>query len=91
MIPPFVLALLEFGWTKAIIVVVGYIVINNIVDVVVKPKLMKQGLDISILLIFLSLMFWTWVLGTLGTILAVSLTLLIKRVLIEFSEESPTR
>jgi AI-2 transport protein TqsA len=91
MIPPFVLALLEFGWTKAIIVVVGYIVINNIVDVVVKPKLMKQGLDISILLIFLSLMFWTWVLGTLGTILAVPLTLLIKRVLIEFSEESPTR
>ncbi|MGE5445506.1 MAG: AI-2E family transporter [Ignavibacteriales bacterium] len=91
MIPPFILALLEFGWTKAIIVVVGFIVINNIVDVVVKPKLMKQGLDISILLIFLSLMFWTWVLGTLGTILAVPLTLLIKRVLIEFSEDSPTQ
>jgi AI-2 transport protein TqsA len=85
------LALLEFGWTKAIIVVVGFIVINNILDVVVKPKLMKQGLDISILLIFLSLMFWTWVLGTLGTILAVPLTLLIKRVVIEFSEESTTQ
>jgi predicted PurR-regulated permease PerM len=88
MIPPFLMALLEFGWTKAILVIVGYIVINNIVDVVIKPKLMKQGLDISILLIFLSLMFWTWVLGTLGTILAVPLTLLIKRVLMEFSQES---
>lgn len=88
MIPPFLLALLEFGWTKAILVVVGFLVINNMVDVVIKPKLMKEGLDISILLIFLSLMFWTWVLGMLGTILAVPLTLLIKRVLIEFSEES---
>lgn len=89
-IPPFILALLKFGWTKAIIVVVGYIVINNILDVAVKPKLMKQGLDISILLIFLSLIFWTWVLGTIGTILAVPLTLLVKRVVKELSEESPT-
>lgn len=91
MIPPFILALLKFGWTKAIIVVVGYIVINNLMDVGVKPKLMKQGLEISILLIFLSLIFWTWVLGTLGTILAVPLTLMVKRVLIEFSKESTTQ
>jgi predicted PurR-regulated permease PerM len=78
-IPPFFLAFLEFGWTKALVVVVGFIVINNLCDNVLKPKLMKQGLDISILLIFLSLMFWSWVLGSIGMILAIPLTLVIKR------------
>jgi AI-2 transport protein TqsA len=83
LIPPFFLAFLEFGWTKAIIVAVGFIVINNVCDNVIKPKLMKQGLDISILLIFLSLLFWSWVLGPLGIILAIPLTLVIKRTVSE--------
>ncbi len=83
LIPPFFLAFLEFGWTKAIIVAVGFIVINNVCDNVIKPKLMKQGLDISILLIFLSLLFWNWVLGPLGVILAIPLTLVIKRTVSE--------
>jgi predicted PurR-regulated permease PerM len=79
LIPPFLLAFLQFGWTKAIIVAVGFIVINNVCDNVIKPKLMKQGLDVSILLIFLSLLFWNWVLGPIGIILAIPLTLVIKR------------
>ena len=70
-LPPFLLALLQFGWTKAIIVVVGFAVFNNLADNVIKPKLMKEGLDISILMIFLSLFFWSWVLGFAGAILAV--------------------
>lgn len=86
LIPPFLLALLAFGWTKAIVVLVGFTLINNISDNVIKPRLMKQGLDISILMIFLSLMFWSWVLGTIGAILAVPLTLLIKKVVKELSE-----
>ncbi|HWP90719.1 MAG TPA: AI-2E family transporter [Thermodesulfobacteriota bacterium] len=85
LIPPFLLAFLEFGWTKAIIVAVGFIVINNVCDNVIKPKLMKQGLDISILLIFLSLLFWNWVLGPIGVILAIPLTLVIKRTVAELS------
>jgi AI-2 transport protein TqsA len=84
LIPPFFLAFLEFGWTRAIIVAVGFIVINNVCDNVIKPKLMKQGLDISILLIFLSLLFWNWVLGPVGVILAIPLTLVIKRSVMEF-------
>ncbi len=91
LIPPFALAFLEFGWTKAIIVAVGFIVINNVCDNVIKPKLMKQGLDISILLIFVSLLFWNWVLGPLGVILAIPLTLVIKRSVTEIiSAENQT-
>ena len=86
LIPPFALAFLEFGWTKAIIVAVGFIVISNVCDNVIKPKLMKQGLDISILLIFLSLLFWNWVLGPIGVILAIPLTLVIKRSVAELKE-----
>jgi predicted PurR-regulated permease PerM len=86
-IPPALLAFLEFGWTRSITVIVGFVVINNLVDNVLKPKLMTQGLDISILLIFLSLMFWSWVLGPIGAILAIPLTLFVKRFVAEISRE----
>jgi len=91
MIPPFLLALLAFGWTKAIIVIVGFILINNIVDNVIKPKLMRGGLDISILEIFLSLILWSYILGTIGAILAIPITILVKRIIKEFSEDGPTQ
>jgi len=87
-IPPALLAFLEFGWTKSVIVIIGFILINNLCDNVLKPKLMKQGLDISILLIFLSLMFWSWVLGPIGAVLAVPLTLFVKKFFAEMNKES---
>ena len=86
-IPPALLAFLAFGWTKSIVVIIGFIVINNLSDNVLKPKLMKQGLDISILLIFLSLMFWSWVLGPIGAVLAVPLTLFVKKFFAEMNKE----
>ena len=86
-VPPTLLALLQFGWTKAIIVVVGFAVFNNVADNVIKPKLVKDDLNISILMIFLSLFFWNWVLGFYGAILAVPLTFAIQRVYIELSKE----
>jgi predicted PurR-regulated permease PerM len=87
MLPPFVLALLEFGWTKALIVVIGFALINNLIDLVLKPKLMQRGLDISILGSFVALLFWSWVLGPIGAILAIPLTLLLKRGVAELVEE----
>jgi len=87
-IPPALLAFLEFGWTKSVVVIIGFIVINNLCDNVLKPKLMKQGLDISILLIFLSLMFWSWVLGPIGAVLAVPLTLFVKKFFAEMNREN---
>ena len=88
MIPPALLALLEFGWTKALIVVAAYIIINAGVDNVLKPKVIGDDLDISVATTFISLVFWGWVLGPLGAILAVPLTLLVKHVLLGPGEDS---
>jgi len=60
LIPPFILALVQFGLSKALIVVIAYIIINTITDNVISPRVMGQGLNISPLAIFISLVFWAW-------------------------------
>jgi predicted PurR-regulated permease PerM len=87
LIPPTLLALLEFGWQRALIVVIGYIVINGFFDNVLKPRMMGEGLDLSALLVFVSLIFWGFILGPLGAILAIPLTVLVKELLIESDRE----
>lgn len=88
LIPPVVLALLESGWTEALIVLAGYLIINNLVDNVLKPKIIGQGLNLSPLVIILSLFFWGWVFGAVGAILAVPLTMTVKKIVLEGSEDS---
>jgi len=80
-IPPAILALLKFGALKAIIIVVGFYIINTIVDNVIKPKYLGQEFNISILIVFLSLLFWGFVLGPIGAILSIPLTLTFKRLI----------
>ena len=77
-IPPVVLALLEGGWVRALIVFVLYQVINTIIDNVIGPRFVGRSMQISALLSFLSVIFWTWVLGPTGAILAVPLTVLVR-------------
>ncbi len=84
---PSLMALLQFGITEALIVAVGFTIFNNVADNVIKPKLLKDELKISLLLIFLSLYFWNWILGFSGAILAIPLTLAIKKALSEISLE----
>ena len=75
LVPPALLALLMFGWQRALAVVIGFLVTNSIVDNLVKPLFMKKGMDVSLLNVVLSLVFWTWLLGSVGAILAVPLTM----------------
>jgi predicted PurR-regulated permease PerM len=79
-IPPAVLALLEHGWQQALIVVVGWWVVNLIGDNVIKPRFFVKGLDISVTNIVFSVVFWSWVLGPAGAILAIPLSLSLRRV-----------
>ena len=81
LIPPAIVAFLESGWKIALAVVIGYWVINVVGDNIVKPKFMKKSLDISIFVILLSLIFWSWVLGSVGAVLAIPLTLAIKNLM----------
>jgi predicted PurR-regulated permease PerM len=88
LIPPTVLALLEHGWPTALLVIIGYILINGAVDSVLKPRVMGQGLNISPLVVTLSLIFWAWVLGAIGAILAVPLTMMVKKLVFESNEST---
>ena len=77
MLPPLAVTLLEHGVTRAAILL-GVLVVSNLLsDNVVKPKLMGSGFGLSPLLIVVSLMFWAFVLGPVGAILAVPLTITI--------------
>ncbi|HEX8829561.1 MAG TPA: AI-2E family transporter, partial [Longimicrobium sp.] len=77
-IPPLLLALLEGGWVRALIVFAGYQVINTVIDNIIGPRFVGRQMQISALLSFLSVIFWTWVLGPTGAILAVPLTVLVR-------------
>jgi predicted PurR-regulated permease PerM len=78
MLPPMLLALLSGGWMSALIVFVGYEVINTVLDNVIGPRFVGRQMKISALLSFLSVLFWAWVLGPTGAILAVPLTVLVQ-------------
>ena len=79
-VPPALLALLEFGWGHFILVIVGYVIFNSIIDNVIKPKFLGKEFKMSILVVFLSLLFWGWLLGAIGAILGVPLTMAVKRI-----------
>jgi AI-2 transport protein TqsA len=88
LVPPFLLAFLEFGAVKALIVLVGYIVINGGVQNFLEPRMMGMGLNLSPVVVVLSLFFWTWVLGPLGALLAVPLTLVVKEVFLDAHDDT---
>jgi predicted PurR-regulated permease PerM len=90
LIPPASLALIAFGWQKALIVVVGFFIINAISENVIKTRFMAKGLDVSLLLVIISLLVWTWVLGPVGTIIGVPITLVLYRMYMEFFNQEET-
>jgi predicted PurR-regulated permease PerM len=77
-IPPFILTLLEFGVSRALIMFGLFFAVNFIGDNVVKPKFMGAGLGLSALVIVLALLFWGVILGPMGALLAIPLTLAVK-------------
>lgn len=86
-IPPALLALIELGIPQAVIVVVGFVLINGFFENVVKPRFIEQDLDIAPVVSFISLILWTWVFGALGAIIAIPMTMLVQ-LLLESSEET---
>jgi predicted PurR-regulated permease PerM len=80
LVPPALLALLESGWQSALIVIVGWWIVNLIGDNVIKPRFFVKGLDISFTNIVFSVVFWSFVLGPAGAILAVPIALSLRRV-----------
>jgi AI-2 transport protein TqsA len=74
-IPPVMLALVQVDPQTSFLVAIGFILINAIIGSIVEPRIMGRGLGISTLAVFLSLIFWGWILGTIGVFLSVPLTI----------------
>jgi AI-2 transport protein TqsA len=78
LIPPTLIAALQFGVGKALLVIIGNAVIYTVFGNVLEPSLMGRRFGLSPLVIFLSLIFWGWVWGPVGMLLAVPLTMALK-------------
>ncbi len=88
LIPPALLALLEGGPSLMLWVIVTYSVINVIIQSVIQPKVIGDSVGLSTSVTFLSLVFWAWVIGPLGALLAVPLSLLVKGLLVDIDPQT---
>jgi AI-2 transport protein TqsA len=77
LIPPVLIAYAQYGLQTALIVLVGYILINGGVQNFIQPRIMGQSLRISPVVVFVGLFVWAFLLGGIGALLAVPLTLLV--------------
>lgn len=77
-IPAVILSLLFDGVSTALIVMFGYAVINIGVSNGLEPRIMGQQLGLRFVWIFVSLIFWGWILGPVGMLLAVPLTMTVR-------------
>ena len=77
-LPVALLALVQLGVGSALLTVLGFAVVHIVVGNIVEPKLTGKGMSLSTLVVFLSMVFWGWVLGPIGMILSVPMTSLAK-------------
>lgn len=80
-VPAVLIALLQLGPTSALVVVLAYLVVNTGVGSMLEPRLMGNRLGLSPLVVFISLVFWGWVLGPVGMFLSVPLTIAVQIIL----------
>lgn len=77
-VPPLLLALLEAGWVPAALVGVGYLAINITFANIVEPRVFGRATKLSPLVILIGVVFWGWVLGPVGALIAVPVTTSVK-------------
>ena len=82
-IPPAIIGLLEGGPSLMLTVIVLYSAVNLIIQSFIQPRYVGDAVGLSTSLTFLSLVFWTWILGPLGALLAVPMSLLARALLVE--------
>jgi predicted PurR-regulated permease PerM len=77
-VPAFLLAFIQHGISHALLAILGYVVVNVVVGNIIEPRYMGKQLGLSPLVVLLSLVIWGWVLGPVGMLLSVPLTMIVK-------------
>ncbi|MCF8025748.1 MAG: AI-2E family transporter, partial [Desulfobacteraceae bacterium] len=77
-VPPILLALAQLGLWPAALCALGFLAVNMAIGNFIEPRFMGSGMGLSTLVVFLSLVFWGWVLGPVGMLLSVPLTMIFK-------------
>jgi AI-2 transport protein TqsA len=80
-IPAIIIGFILHGIGTAIVILVIGIVLNATMDNAVTPRIYGKGLNLPVLLVFTSFLFWSWVFGFVGALLAIPATLLVKALL----------
>ncbi len=86
-VPAVLLALIQIDGQTAILAAIGYVAVNLVMGNLVEPRYLGRHLGLSTLVVFLSLVFWGWVLGPVGMLLSVPLTMTVK-IALESHEET---
>ncbi|QBE48924.1 AI-2E family transporter [Leucobacter triazinivorans] len=86
--PPAILAFVLGDWRAGLVVIVGYCIINVVLQSFVQPRFVSRAVRLNLTITFLSVVFWVVVLGPMGAILAVPMTLLARTLILDASEES---
>jgi AI-2 transport protein TqsA len=82
-IPPIIFGGLVGGWPTVIAVIIVYGVINGIIQSVIQPRVVGKAVNLSQTITFFSVLFWAVVIGPIGAILAIPLSLLVRLVLVD--------
>jgi len=80
-IPAVLFALVQLGIGGALWTLGTFMVIHNVIGNFFEPRIMGEGLGLSTLVVFLSLLLWGFLLGTVGMFLSVPITMTIKIIL----------
>ncbi|HZW41588.1 MAG TPA: AI-2E family transporter [Agromyces sp.] len=82
-IPPIIFGGLVGGWPTVIAVIVVYGVINAVIQSVIQPRVVGKAVSLSQTITFFSVLFWAVVIGPIGAILAIPLTLVVRLILVD--------
>ncbi len=86
LIPPMLLAWFDLGPLHAFLVLAGCVLMDLLSEYLIFPRIAARGLELSPAVVFISLFFWGWILGGIGVLLAVPLTLCVQMVCELFDE-----
>lgn len=77
-VPAVLIALIQLGPGIALVTAGVYVAVNMLFGNVIEPRLMGRSLGLSTLVVFLSLVLWGWILGPVGMLLSIPLTMVVK-------------